>query len=48
MCLQVLFHPFFLMQAQGGERSRGSETLVERDSKRGDMNLAQVVGETGF
>lgn len=41
-----LFYPF-LRQISGGERNRVTETMKEKDSKRGDMNLALVFGETG-
>lgn len=42
-----LFYPF-LRRVSGGERNRGTETMKEKDSKRGDMNLALVFGETAF
>lgn len=38
------FDPF-LRQVSGGKRNRGTETMKEKDSKRGDMNLALVFGE---
>lgn len=45
--LQVYFILFFEVgKWRGEEKSSGS--MEERVSKRGDMNLASVFGETGF
>lgn len=38
----------FFEALSGGERNRGSAMSEEADSKKGDMNVALVFGETGF
>lgn len=47
LLVQVLFQ-HFLRPLSGGERNRGSAMSEEADSKKGDMNVALVFGETGF
>ena len=48
MCLSYRFISSLFEAGKWRGENRGSETMEQRDSKRGAVNLALVFGERGF